>query len=99
MSVTNASGCDEAYSALSFEPTLITDVFIAHSGSGAAKKERGAIPYVAASFQNNGIVGYVDKPKYKGGWLSLVKDGDGGAGKCRLLSTSPILALKSCARS
>lgn len=67
---------------LAFGPMLITDVFNIHNGSGAARENVGAVPYVAASFQNNGVVGYVDRAKYPGGWLSLVKDGDGGAGKC-----------------
>lgn len=67
---------------LIFGPMLITDLFTVHNGTGTAKKSQGAIPYVAASFQNNGIVGYVDTAKYPGGWLSLVKDGDGGAGTC-----------------
>ena len=65
---------------LNFQPLLITELFIPHNGSGRAKTEEGAYPYVAASFQNNGIVGYVPEPKYPGNWLSLVKDGDGGAG-------------------
>lgn len=65
-----------------FSPMLITDIFRVHSGLGIPKKVRGACPYVAASFKNNGVVGYVDKARYPGGWLSLVKDGDGGAGKC-----------------
>lgn len=65
-----------------FAPMLITDLFFVHNGAGAPKQERGAFPYVAASFLNNGVVGYRDSAKYPGGWLSLVKDGDGGAGKC-----------------
>lgn len=75
-------GDDDALSSLIFGPMLLTDIFNAHNGSGATRKGRGATPYVAASFQNNGVVGYVDTAKYQGGWLSLVKDGDGGAGKC-----------------
>lgn len=67
---------------LTFKPMFIIDLFSLHNGSGAPKKEKGTYPYVAASFQNNGIVGYVNSAKYPGGWLSLVKDGDGGAGKC-----------------
>lgn len=67
---------------LDFQPMLLTDIFELHSGSGISKNKSGAVPYVAASFQNNGIVGYVDQAKYPGGWLSLVKDGDGGAGTC-----------------
>ncbi|MCA3414235.1 MAG: restriction endonuclease subunit S [Roseomonas sp.] len=70
------------FATLTFEPILITDLFHVHTGSGASNKQMGSVPYIAASFQNNGIVGYVNKPKYEGGWLSLVKDGDGGAGKC-----------------
>jgi hypothetical protein len=73
---------DDILPDLVFEPMLITDMFKIHNGSGAPRKGRGAFPYVAASFQNNGVVGYVDAAKYQGGWLSLVKDGDGGAGKC-----------------
>lgn len=73
---------DGALFGLTFRPMLITDMFNVHNGSGATRKDRGATPYVAASFQNNGVVGYVDTAKYQGGWLSLVKDGDGGAGKC-----------------
>lgn len=70
------------YKDMTFGPVLITDLFIIHNGTGSPKKDRGAVPYVAASFQNNGVVGYVDIAKCPGGWLSLVKDGDGGAGKC-----------------
>ena len=73
---------DDIFATLVFKPILITDLFNFHNGSGAAKKDEGVTPYIAASFQKNGVVGYVNKPKYKGGWLSLVKDGDGGAGKC-----------------
>ena len=73
---------DDVLPSFIFEPMQITDLFTPHSGSGAPKNESGAFPYVAASFQNNGVVGYVDSAKYPGGWLSLVKDGDGGAGKC-----------------
>ena len=73
---------DGALPGLIFEPMLITDIFTIHNGSGAPRKDRGAFPYIAASFQSNGVVGYVDAAKYQGGWLSLVKDGDGGAGKC-----------------
>lgn len=67
---------------LEFAPVLITDAFNLHSGTGSAKSESGAVPYIAASFQNNGVVGYVERAKYPGGWLTLVKDGDGGAGTC-----------------
>lgn len=67
---------------LTFAPVLITDLFELHNGAGAAKSTVGPVPYVAASFLNNGIVGYVDEAKYPGGWLSFVKDGDGGAGTC-----------------
>lgn len=67
---------------LVFEPFFITDMFNTHNGEGRSKKDKGPFPYIAASFQNNGVVGYVDSPKYPGGWLSLVKDGDGGAGTC-----------------
>lgn len=70
------------YEKLTFGPILITDLFVIHNGMGASKKDSGPVPYVAASFQNNGVVGYVDTAKYPGGWLSLVKDGDGGAGTC-----------------
>lgn len=70
------------YENLTFGPVLITDLFTIHSGIGGAKKDSGAVPYIAASFQNNGVVGYVDTAKCPGGWLSLVKDGDGGAGTC-----------------
>lgn len=73
---------DETMQGLIFEPMLITDMFKTHKGSGAQKNDTGTFPYVAASFQNNGVVGYVRSAKYQGGWLSLVKDGDGGAGKC-----------------
>jgi hypothetical protein len=79
---TSASTNDVKLPSLSFKPILITDLFALHNGSGAPKKAIGTHPYVAASFQNNGVVGYVDAAKYPGGWLSLVKDGDGGAGKC-----------------
>ena len=67
---------------LDFQPMLITDFFELHAGSGLPKEQSGAVPYIAASFQNNGVVGYVDQAKYPGGWLSFVKDGDGGAGTC-----------------
>lgn len=67
---------------LEFAPMLITDLFTLHNGEGAPKTDDGAVPYVAASFQNNGIVGYVSDAKYPGGWLSFVKDGEGGAGTC-----------------
>lgn len=70
------------FDALYFAPVLITDLFILHNGAGSPKKESGPVPYIAASFQNNGVVGYVEKPMYPGGWLSFVKDGDGGAGTC-----------------
>jgi Type I restriction modification DNA specificity domain len=73
---------DDFVSTLTYAPMLITDIFKVHNGSGAEKKSAGAVPYVAASFRNNGIVGYVESAKYPGGWLSLVKDGDGGAGQC-----------------
>ncbi len=73
---------DNALSDLVFGPMPITDLFKVHNGAGSPRKDKGAVPYVAASFQNNGVVGYVDTAKYPGGWLSLVKDGDGGAGKC-----------------
>lgn len=79
---TSTSNDDATLPSLNFEPMLITDLFTLHNGSGAPKKEIGTHPYVAASFQNNGVVGYVDESRYPGGWLSLVKDGDGGAGKC-----------------
>ena len=75
-------GDDGTQPDLNFEPMLITDIFEIHNGSGTQRKNSGAFPYIAASFQNNGVVGYVDAAKYQGGWLSLVKDGDGGAGKC-----------------
>lgn len=61
---------------------VITDLFQLHPGSGRAKSDVGPVPYVAASFQRNGIVGFVDRARYPGGWLSFVKDGDGGAGTC-----------------
>jgi hypothetical protein len=80
--VRSSTSTDATLPSLSFEPMHITDLFNLHNGAGAQKKEKGAHPYVAASFQNNGVVGYVDAAKYPGGWLSLVKDGDGGAGKC-----------------
>lgn len=67
---------------LDFQPILITDLFQLHPGSGRAKSDVGPVPYVAASFQRNGIVGFVDRARYPGGWLSFVKDGDGGAGTC-----------------
>jgi hypothetical protein len=67
---------------LTFAPMLITDIFAIHGGTGAPKADGGPVPYVAASFQNNGVVGYVEEAKYPGGWLSFVKDGDGGAGTC-----------------
>lgn len=70
------------YEDLTFGSVLITDVFVVHPGAGTAKKSNGAVPYIAASFQSNGVVGYVDTAKYPGGWLSLIKDGDGGAGTC-----------------
>jgi hypothetical protein len=70
------------YENLTFGPVLITDLFVIHNGRGAPKKDGGTVPYVAASFQNNGVVGYVDTAKCPAGWLSLVKDGDGGAGAC-----------------
>ena len=76
------SSDDIEVSNLDFSPMLIIDLFNVHSGSGAKKNDKGRFPYVAASFKNNGIVGYVDAAKYPGGWLSLIKDGDGGAGKC-----------------
>ena len=71
-----------AYDDLTFAPVLLSDMFRIHAGSGRDKRESGPVPYVAASFQNNGVVGYVDDAKYPGGWLSFVKDGDGGAGTC-----------------
>lgn len=67
---------------LDFQPMLITELFNLHNGLGAPKKSAGPVPYVAASFHNNGIVGYVEEEMYPGGWLSFVKDGDGGAGTC-----------------
>lgn len=67
---------------LDFQPILLTDLFTLHNGEGAERKVAGPVPYVAASFQNNGVVGYVEESKYPGGWLSFVKDGDGGAGTC-----------------
>ncbi|TWS21728.1 hypothetical protein FK530_24960, partial [Tsukamurella conjunctivitidis] len=67
---------------LDFQPILLTDLFTLHNGEGAERKATGPVPYVAASFQNNGVVGYVEESKYPGGWLSFVKDGDGGAGTC-----------------
>lgn len=70
------------YDSLTFGPILITDLFALHNGTGGEKKDSGVVPYVAASFQNNGVVGYVETAKCPGGWLSLVKDGDGGAGTC-----------------
>lgn len=70
------------YESLEFGPTLITDIFRLHGGTGREKYTTGAVPYIAASFQNNGVVGYVSEPKFPGGWLSFVKDGDGGAGTC-----------------
>ncbi|MGU5577419.1 restriction endonuclease subunit S [Aeromonas veronii] len=73
---------NSVYEQLTFGSILITDLFIIHNGAGAPKQDAGMVPYVAASFQNNGIVGYVNTPKCQGGWLSLVKDGDGGAGMC-----------------
>lgn len=70
------------YDGLEFAPILLTDVFRLHGGTGREKSSTGTVPYVAASFQNNGVVGYVSEPKCPGGWLSFVKDGDGGAGTC-----------------
>jgi hypothetical protein len=70
------------YEQLTFGSILITDLFNVHNGAGAPKQDAGVVPYVAASFQNNGVVGYVNTAKCQGGWLSLVKDGDGGAGMC-----------------
>jgi hypothetical protein len=70
------------YEDLMFAPILITDLFRLHTGVGREKSDSGSVPYIAASFQNNGVVGYVEEAKYPGGWLSLVKDGDGGAGTC-----------------
>lgn len=67
---------------LDFQPVLLPELFIFHNGKGATKEPEGSVPYVAASFQNNGVVGYVDTAMYPGGWLSFVKDGDGGAGTC-----------------
>lgn len=67
---------------LDFQPMLITDLFQLHPGSGRAKSDVGPVPYVAASFQRNGVVGFAEEAKYPGGWLSFVKDGDGGAGTC-----------------
>ncbi|WP_165165423.1 restriction endonuclease subunit S [Corynebacterium qintianiae] len=71
-----------AIDSLNFAPMLITDLFKMHGGSGTETTARGEVPYIAASRNNNGVVGFVDTPKYPGGWLSLVKDGDGGAGTC-----------------
>lgn len=76
------SGSLHVYEHLTFGQVLMTDLFVIHNGMGVAKSEDGPVPYVAASFQNNGVVGYVDAPRCPGGWLSLVKDGDGGAGTC-----------------
>jgi hypothetical protein len=70
------------YDHLTFGQVLLADLFLIHNGMGATKSEDGPVPYVAASFQNNGVVGYVDTAKCPAGWLSLVKDGDGGAGAC-----------------
>lgn len=70
------------YDDLTFAPMLITDIFRLHGGSGREKSEAGAVPYIAASFQKNGVVGYVNEAKCPDGWLSFVKDGDGGAGTC-----------------
>lgn len=76
------SSDDDTLPELRFKPMVITDLFQLHPGSGRTKSDVGPVPYVAASFQNNGIVGFVDKARYPGGWLSFVKDGDGGAGTC-----------------
>ena len=73
---------DDTLPELRFKPMVITDLFQLHPGSGRAKSDVGPVPYVAASFQRNGIVGFVDRARYPGGWLSFVKDGDGGAGTC-----------------
>lgn len=70
------------YDELLFAPMLMTDIFRLHGGVGLEKKNTGDIPYIAASFQKNGVVGYVSNSKCPGGWLSFVKDGDGGAGTC-----------------
>ena len=70
------------YESLNFEPMLITDIFRLHNGSGRETTPNGRFAYVAASRMNNGVVGLVDSPKCPGGWLSFVKDGDGGAGTC-----------------
>lgn len=70
------------YESLNFAPVLMTDLFRLHNGTGQEPTPAGRIPYVAASRMNNGIVGYVDDAKCPGGWLSFVKDGDGGAGTC-----------------
>lgn len=76
------SSDDDTLPELRFKPMIITDLFQLHPGSGRAKSDVDAVPYVAASFQRNGIVGFVDVARYPGGWLSFVKDGDGGAGTC-----------------
>lgn len=76
------SSDDDTLPELRFKPMVITDLFQLHPGSGRTKSDVGPVPYVAASFQKNGIVGFVDKARYPGGWLSFVKDGDGGARTC-----------------
>lgn len=81
-SASHDSDSSQVYEQLTFGQVLITDLFVIHKGKGASKSEDGQVPYVAASFQNNGVVGYVDTQRCQGGWLSLVKDGDGGAGTC-----------------
>lgn len=76
------SSDDDTLPELRFKPMVITDLFQLHPGAGRGKSDVGPVPYVAASFQRNGIVGFVDRARYPGGWLSFVKDGDGGAGTC-----------------
>jgi hypothetical protein len=77
-----AETTSKAYASLTFGQVLCSDLFHIHHGAGAAKGQTGPVPYVAASFQNNGVVGYVEKARCPSRWLSLVKDGDGGAGTC-----------------
>ncbi|WP_422563079.1 restriction endonuclease subunit S [Corynebacterium variabile] len=71
----------ELLDSLTFQPMLITDIFIPHKGKRliAAHRQDGSTPFVGGSESNNSITGFSDvEPLFPGGWLTLVYNGSVG---------------------
>lgn len=75
---------------LSFAPMYVVDIenhqaglFRAYKGKRliAAQRKPGRTPFVGASRVNNSVTDFADTPAlFPGGWISLIYNGDGGAG-------------------